>query len=116
MLFTALLLGALGRAERAAAILAGQVPVGTRWRERVAALCAILGAVVFVASSVRMDATGRDADKAAQEHAVMEEFERIRAITRGKVVLVMRHHVKGTVIVLSGRTVLGYYMAGSVLH
>lgn len=121
VLFTALLLG--GR-ELAASALARWLDAGrgrqgdrTRWRGRVGAGCAIFAAAVFVASSVRMGALGRDADEAARRRAVLGEFERIRAVTRGKDVLVMRHHVKDTAVTrLSGGAAFGYYMAGSVMH
>lgn len=114
VLFTALLLG--GR-ELAASVLARRAGRRTRWRGRVAAAGAIFAAVVFVASSVRMGALGRDADEAARRRAVLGEFERIRAMTRGKDVLVMRHFVKDTAVTrLSGGAAFGYYMAGSVMH
>ena len=113
ILCTALLLGA----REIAAFLAGRLGADrTRWRERVATGCAVLGAAVFATSSVRMDAVGRDADKAARARAVMGEFERIRDITRGKDVLLMRHHDKDTVIDRSIGITFSYYMAGSVLH
>ena len=114
VLFTWLLLG--GR-ELAASALARRLGADrTRWRKRVATGCAVLGAAVFVASCVRMDATSRDAAKSARSHPVLGEFERIRAVTHGKDVLVMRHLVKDTVIDQAIVYTFGYYMAGSVLH
>ena len=122
VLFTALLFG--GR-ELAASVLARRLDAGRgwlgadrrRWRGRVAAAAATFAAVVFVVSSVRMGAVGRDVDEAARRRAVLGEFERIRAMTRGKDVLVMRHYVKDTAVTrLSGGAAFGYYMAGSVMH
>lgn len=87
----------------------------------------------FVLSSWRMAAAGADPAAAATEHAMMAEFETIRAVVRGEDVLVAaselslgrllkapsrqrRRMWSRSIVDGSGRRIFHYYMAGSVLR
>ena len=87
----------------------------------------------FVLSSWRMAAAGADPAAAATEHAMMAEFETIRAVVRGEDVLVAaselslsrllkapsrqrRRMWSRSIVDGSGRRILHYYMVGSVLR
>lgn len=94
---------------------------------------AVAAAAVFGASSWSMSAAGADSEAAAIERAMMVEYETVRAVTRGKDVLVaanevsLQYHLKApsrmrsrhwSVAVEDGsaKFAFHYYMAGSYLR